>query len=95
MGPAVSARPVGRNPRARESYGDALSRLPHLKYLELDHQGYVILDLTRERVQARWIFTRYSDERSSEERVGAVFESAAGANRLRRVEAGDPLRAVT
>jgi alkaline phosphatase D len=72
VAPAVSSPPLGRSPRAREIYGDAASRFPHLKYLDLDRQGYIILDLTHERVRAQWMYTGDS----------------AGTNRLQRVEEG-------
>jgi alkaline phosphatase D len=88
VAPAVSSPPLGRSPRAREIFADATSRYPHLKYLDLEHQGYIVLERTPERVRARWMYTGDSALKSSGETCGAVQESLRGTNRLQRVEAG-------
>jgi alkaline phosphatase D len=85
VAPAVSSIPVGRSPRARKTLADALTRYPHLKYLDLEQQGYILLDLTRDRVRAHWMYTGESTVRSSVESCGAIQESRRGTNRLESV----------
>jgi alkaline phosphatase D len=86
VAPAVSSPPLGRSPRAREAFADARSRLSHLKFLDLEQQGYVVLDLTADRVRAEWMYTGDSAVRSNKESCGAIQESIRGTNRLQRVE---------
>jgi alkaline phosphatase D len=86
--PAVSARALGRSIESPEDFASAMSRIPHLKYLNLDDPGYMILDVTAERVRAQWMYTKGTDVRSSDERCGAAFETASGTNRLQ--SADDP-----
>lgn len=87
--PAVSSRPSGQNPRARERFADSLERHPHLKFLDVVHQGFIRVELDRARVRAEWIFTGDARQRSDRTECGAVFESAYGTNRLERVRAAD------
>jgi alkaline phosphatase D len=51
---------------------------PHLRYLEGLHRGYVVLDVTRERVQADWFFVPSITERVDAERFGHGLVSLAG-----------------
>lgn len=58
---------------------------PHLKFAETTRRGYVLLDLTAERIQAEWYFVRTVDERDNVEELGAALEVRAGENRLKRL----------
>lgn len=55
---------------------------PHVRYAELTRQGYVVLDVTRERAQAQWHYV--ADVRASDtpEADGPIWATANGTNRL-------------
>lgn len=54
----------------------------HVKFVELTRRGYLLLDVTSERVQAEWYFLQTILERGSGEELAAVFEVRAGTNHL-------------
>jgi alkaline phosphatase D len=58
------------------------SAAPHLKYLNLDRHGYVLLDLTRERARGEWHFVRTVTEPSADVSLAYALECARGANHL-------------
>ena len=82
--PAVSSAPFFTEAQARTVVPGLLATLPHLKYLEGRNRGYLLLDLTPERLLASWYFTPDVTRRSSAEVLGAAFTVAAGAPRLVR-----------
>jgi phosphodiesterase/alkaline phosphatase D-like protein len=55
---------------------------PSTKYAELDSNGWVLLDVTAERVQAEWLFVDATVEGSQAQRLDATFQVLRGANRL-------------
>jgi alkaline phosphatase D len=55
---------------------------PHLKYVTGEHRGYVVLDLTPERLQADWWYVPTILERSASEQFGTGMISEAGRPRL-------------
>jgi alkaline phosphatase D len=55
---------------------------PHVKYVDLNRRGYMLVDLTRDQVQAEWYHVRTLTERQATEDSGRVLRSAAGTNRL-------------
>lgn len=57
---------------------------PHLKYYNNTRNGYTLLDITAERVQAEFWFVPIVSVPSDEESLGAVFECAHGTQRLQR-----------
>jgi alkaline phosphatase D len=61
---------------------DQLERIraarPHLKYVSGEHRGYVVLDLTRERLQADWWYVPTILERTTSEQFGQGLISEAG-----------------
>ena len=61
---------------------------PHLKYVTGQHRGYVVLDITRERLQADWWYVPTILERSESEQFGKGMVSAAGQPHL--VDASAP-----
>ena len=66
---------------------------PHLKYYNNTLNGYTLLDIDAERVQAEFWFVPRVSELSDEESLGAIFVSDDGSNRLRSggaVSAADP-----
>jgi alkaline phosphatase D len=61
---------------------ELLDTHPHLRFVELERRGYVVLDLTAERAQAEWYFVATVDERRPGEELGAVMWTAYGDNHL-------------
>jgi alkaline phosphatase D len=61
---------------------------PHLKYVSGEHRGYVVLDLTAERLQADWWYVPTTLERSAAEQFGKGMVSEAGRPQL--VSASSP-----
>jgi alkaline phosphatase D len=55
---------------------------PHLKYVELNHRGYLLLDITAEQTQAEWYFTPTVTRRTSREISGGTLLTKAGSNHL-------------
>jgi alkaline phosphatase D len=60
---------------------------PSTRYVELDSNGYVLLDVTPERVQGEWWFIDSLTTRSTGQRLDATWQSVRGANTL---SAGGP-----
>lgn len=80
--PAISSPPFFADPELRDQ--GALLRLlaPHLKFLEGESRGYVLVDITRERLLAEWYFVPTVAERSAEESRAAGFVCERGSSRL-------------
>jgi alkaline phosphatase D len=64
---------------------------PHLRYVDGALRGYVVLDLTRERLQADWFYVPTVTERSTVERFGKGLVSVAGNPHL--IDAATPAQA--
>jgi alkaline phosphatase D len=60
---------------------------PHLRYLEGLLRGYVVLDVTRERVQADWYYVPTVSEQTAAEQFGKGLVSVAGRPHLTEVSA--------
>jgi alkaline phosphatase D len=76
--PSVTS-PTGLNPDRQAAIRAAR---PHLKFLEGGHRGYVVVELTRERLQADWWFVPTVTERVSTETRAIRLVSEAAAPRL-------------
>jgi alkaline phosphatase D len=81
---------LGAEPRtrSREIERQVVDENPHVHWVNLDAHGYVLVDVTHERVRAEWWFVPATHRRVEGERREAVFEVPAGEQRLRAVEAG-------
>lgn len=66
---------------------------PHLRYVEGLHRGYVVLDVTRERVQADWYFVPTVSERNTAEQFDTGFVSVAGRPHLEPAATPAPVKA--
>jgi alkaline phosphatase D len=55
---------------------------PHFKYIDFNQRGYMLLDVTRERVVCEWWFVDTVVAPSSAQTLGAAFEVQHGSNRL-------------
>ncbi|MNC94787.1 hypothetical protein D3C83_117370 [compost metagenome] len=55
---------------------------PHVKFLDGDGNGYVVLDITSERILAEWYFVANVRERSADEKKAAAYACERGSSRL-------------
>ena len=84
--PAVSSPAVGVYAERSKLLNGIEERVAHLRYKNLDDHGFVILDLTRERARAEFVFTGPLDQRSLETHRGPILETRSGVNHLMRVD---------
>jgi phosphodiesterase/alkaline phosphatase D-like protein len=56
--------------------------LPHLKFLDGDNRGYVLIDLTPKQIRADWYHVPTVLERTDAERRAASFVCEKGSSRL-------------
>ena len=89
VAPAVSSAPFGSHPVARELVEKA-PPAPHVRYSNIDENGFLILSLTPERARAEFWFTDSVKTRSAGCRLDAAFDVRAGTNRLGRVSPDAP-----
>jgi len=82
IAPAVSSPPYFMG-NEEQTLGTAIRRsLPHLKYLDGEHRGYLLLDVTAARLEASWHVTPDVLRRSPAERTAATLVVEAGSSRL-------------
>ena len=55
---------------------------PHMKFIELNKRGYVVVDLNRERMQSEWWHVPTIRERTDVQALAASLATASGANHL-------------
>ena len=72
--------------RSLEIERQVIEQNPHVRWVNLDAHGYVLVDVTRERVRAEWWFVPETHRRVQGERREAVFEVDLGTQRLRQVK---------
>ncbi len=82
LAPAISSPALFAAPGLRERAPLLRTLLQNLKYLEGDSRGYVIVDITRERLQAEFFFVPTVTERSAAESRAAAFVCERGSSRL-------------
>ena len=82
LAPAISSPALFAAPGLRERAPLLRALLQNLKYLEGDSRGYVIVDITRERLQAEFFFVPTVTERSAVETRAAAFVCERGSSRL-------------
>lgn len=80
--PAVSSPPLFANEQLREGMPALRFLLPHVKYLEGDSRGYVLVDITAEQMRADWCHVPGVSERSADEKTAASFVCERGSSRL-------------
>ena len=80
--PAISSPPMFASETLRERGTLLRLAVPHLKYLEGDSRGYVVVDVSRERLQADWYHVPGVDVRSASERKATSYVCERGAGRL-------------
>ena len=80
--PAVSSPPLFADPVVRDRMAALRYLMPHLKYLEGQSRGYVLVDITPERLQADWYHVPGVLERSPRETKAAGYVCERGSSRL-------------
>jgi alkaline phosphatase D len=65
--PAISSPPLFSGPGRRELAPFLRALSPHLKFLDGDSRGYVLLDITRAQIRGEWYFVPSVLERSAQE----------------------------
>jgi alkaline phosphatase D len=80
--PAISSPPMFASAELRER--GALLRLAHghLKYLEGESRGYLIADITRDRLQSDWYHVPGVEQRSAAEKKAVSYVCERGSSRL-------------
>jgi alkaline phosphatase D len=76
--PAISSPPIFADGQGRERAAALKVMLPHLKFMDGEHRGYVLLDVNAERVQTDYFFVRTVDERSRDEQHAASLVTERG-----------------
>jgi alkaline phosphatase D len=76
--PAISSPPVFADGQGRERAAALKVMLPHLKFMDGENRGYVLLDVTETRVQTDYYFVATVDERSRQERHAASLVTERG-----------------
>jgi alkaline phosphatase D len=91
--PAVSS-PVPFTPaNAAERLAGITKSRPHMKFMDGLSRGYVVLDVTRDRLQADWWLMDTVKQRSPGQRFAKGLVNQAGSRHL--VDAGAPMAAMT
>ena len=80
--PAISSVPLFGESGMRERMAALEADAPHLKFLDGDRNGYILLDMTPERLQADWYFVPDVAARSDRESNGASVVCENGSSRL-------------
>ena len=80
--PAISSPPLFTNPLLHAGEPGLRSSLPHLKFLEGVSNGYVLVDVTPERLQSDWYFVPDVATRSDEQRRAMSLVCERGSSRL-------------
>jgi alkaline phosphatase D len=80
--PAISSPPLFSDPMIRERAPAFGGLLPHLRFLDGDSRGYVLIDITRDRLRGEWYFVPDVRVRSAAEERAAAFVCERGSSRL-------------
>ena len=80
--PAISSPPFFSSPELRQRAATLRPLARHLKFLEGEHNGYTLLDITRERIQAEWYHVPTVAQRSDSDNKVASFVCEHGSSRL-------------
>src|SRR5690606_22657417 len=87
VAPAVSSPPFGTHPKGAEMIQRSAPLNPHVRHSNAFENGWVLLELDRERVRAAFFASAPVDRRSGVCERRAVLESRAGTNHWVEVEA--------
>jgi alkaline phosphatase D len=82
--PAVSSPPLFAGTQQRDSARLLQALAPQLKYLDGEQRGYLLVDISSDRLQADWQHVATVTERSDTETRAASFVCERGSSRLAR-----------
>lgn len=82
VGPSVTSLALEGTATADFAPGLIMQVNPQVKYSDVTQKGYVLLDVTPERVQAEWYYVDIKTPNAPEEDLGKVFVCEAGTHRL-------------
>jgi alkaline phosphatase D len=80
--PAISSPPLFASASQRDAAKMLQPFARHLKYLDGEHRGYILLDLSSDRLQADWYHVPSVDSRSAQESKAIGFVCERGSSRL-------------
>ncbi len=80
--PAVTSPGIDDATQAAQFGGAIRATHPHIKYVDLFHRGYTLLDVTRERVQCEWYHLPTIKERNDTENLANSLQVKSGTNHL-------------
>jgi alkaline phosphatase D len=80
--PAVTSPGIDDATQAAQFGGAIRATHPHIKYVDLFHRGYALLDITKERVQCEWYHVPTIKERSDAESLANSLQVKSGTNHL-------------
>jgi alkaline phosphatase D len=80
--PAISSPPFFDTPSFRDTAPMLRLGARHLKYLDGENRGYILLDVTAKRLQTEWYFVPTVTERSAREKKAMTFVTERGSSRL-------------
>ena len=80
--PAISSPPFFSSPQQRDLVRALQPLARHLKYLEGESRGYVLIDITRDRLQADWYHVPTVTARTDRESKSVSFVCERGSSRL-------------
>ncbi|GLS25737.1 alkaline phosphatase D family protein [Marinibactrum halimedae] len=85
--PAVSSPGVEDPVQAEQTAQLLLATNPHMKFVELFRRGYVVLDITHERLQGHWFHAETIDEENNYNQTLAMsLQTVSGENRLTPID---------
>ena len=80
--PAVTSEGIGVKAAADLAAASLQPLLPHLEFVDLHHRGYVLLDITHERLQAEWWVVNKVDTPRYQSACLRAYQIPAGESRL-------------
>jgi alkaline phosphatase D len=85
--PAVTSPGIDDATQAAQFGAAIRATHPHVKYVDLFHRGYALLDITKDRVQCEWYHVATISERSADESLGHALTVRSGTSHLVAAEA--------
>jgi alkaline phosphatase D len=95
VAPAVSSPGLRVDPQ--QAITEAETRRassPHVKYVEMNHRGYALLDVTRDRALCEFYHLATVSRRDDQQKLAAVFATEAGSNSLKPASAAGDAKPV-
>lgn len=80
--PSVTSPFMTDRAAAEARAAEGIENHPHMRFIDLFHKGYVLLDATAERLQAEYWHADTIEARDPGQSLAAVYTTASGANHL-------------